>query len=206
MGRNIHPAFDAADPFAPCAVELPKAYRLLNLGATVLVSTAHGAEKNVMAASWNSGLDFTPAKVMVVIDKSTWTRELVEASGVFALNVPARRLERETRLVGSLSGRDVPSRDKFAAAGLRHFRGALLDVPLVGGCVAWLECRWIREPHNEQAHDLFIGEAVAAWADPRVFSDGHWHFGGHDDLRTLHYVAGGTFYTLGEELHADLPA
>jgi flavin reductase (DIM6/NTAB) family NADH-FMN oxidoreductase RutF len=200
MNTTIHPAFDATNPTAPRAVELAKAYRLLNHGPTVLVSSRHNGEHNVMAAAWNSGLDFTPAKVMVVIDKSTFTRELVEASGVFALNVPARQIATQTRAVGSVSGRDLPSRDKFVHLGLDHFRGALLDVPLVHGCVAWLECRLIPEPHNQQAHDLFIGEAVAVWADPRVFSHGHWHFEAHDELRTLHYMAGGTFYLVGEEI------
>ncbi|MBL8514387.1 MAG: flavin reductase family protein [Betaproteobacteria bacterium] len=205
MDTNLHPAFESGDPNAPRAVDLAKAYRLLNHGPTVLVSSAHQGERNVMAAAWNTALDFTPAKMVVVIDKSTWTRELVEASGVFALNVPARRIARETRAVGATSGRDAPQRDKFALTGLRYFPGAVLDVPLVVGCVAWLECRRIAEPHNEQAHDLFLGEAVAAWADPRVFSNGHWHFEGHDDLRTLHYVAGGMFLAIGEEIHVDTP-
>lgn len=203
MNPNIHPAFNLEDPYAPRAVELAKAYRLLNHGPTVLVSSAHQGERNVMAAAWNTALDFTPAKMLVVIDKSTWTRELVEASGMFALNVPARQIARETRAAGATSGRDAPARDKFALTGLAHFPGAVLDVPLVAGCVAWLECRRIPEPHNEKVHDLFIGEAVAAWADPRVFSNGHWHFEGHDDLRTLHYVAGGTFLTIGDEFRVD---
>jgi flavin reductase (DIM6/NTAB) family NADH-FMN oxidoreductase RutF len=72
------------------AVPLPKAYLLLNHGPTVLVSSAHGDKRNVMAAAWNMALDFDPPKVAVVIDKSTLTRELVEASGEFVLNVPAR--------------------------------------------------------------------------------------------------------------------
>jgi chromate transporter len=42
------------------------------------------------------------------------------------------------------------------------------DVPLVAGCSAWLVCRLLDEPHNQQAYDLFIGEVIAAWADERV--------------------------------------
>jgi flavin reductase (DIM6/NTAB) family NADH-FMN oxidoreductase RutF len=73
------------------AVPLPKAYRLLNHGPTVLVSSAHAGRRNVMAAAWNMPLDFDPPKVAVVIDKATLTRELVEASGEFVLNVPSRQ-------------------------------------------------------------------------------------------------------------------
>ncbi len=39
---------------------------------------------------------------------------------------------------------------------------------------------------------------IAAQADERVFSEGRWHFAGHDALRTLHHVAGGHFLTIGE--------
>jgi flavin reductase (DIM6/NTAB) family NADH-FMN oxidoreductase RutF len=46
------------------AVELVKAYRLLNHGPTVLVSAQHGNDKDVMAAAWACALELTPAKVI----------------------------------------------------------------------------------------------------------------------------------------------
>jgi flavin reductase (DIM6/NTAB) family NADH-FMN oxidoreductase RutF len=178
-------------------VELHLAYRLLNHGPTILVSSAQGGRRNVMAAAWNTALDFSPPKVIVVIDKSTCTRELVEASGSFAINVPTRALAQATRDVGSVSGREH-GEDKFKRFGLETFTGEEIAAPLLAGCVAWLECRVIDEPHNQQTYDLFIGEVVAASADSRVFSDGRWHFNGNDGLRTIHYVAGGTFYVTGD--------
>ena len=71
----------------------------------------------------------------------------------------------------------------------------------MAGCSAYLACRLIPEPHNQQTHDLFIAEVTAAWADPAVFRDGHWQFETADpDLRTLHHVAGGHFYAIGESV------
>ncbi|QNM97063.1 flavin reductase family protein [Chitinimonas koreensis] len=177
------------------AVDLKKAYRLLNHGPTVLVSSSHGGQRNVMAAAWSMPLDFEPPKVCVVIDKSTLTRALVEASGEFALNVPARALAAATVAVGSQSGRDG---DKFAELGLATFAAERIAAPLLEGCVGWLECRVIAEPHNQQRYDLFIGEVVAAWADPADFSEGHWHFAPGRG-RSIHYVAGGTFFETGDE-------
>jgi len=75
-------------------VPLDKAYRLMNHGPTVLVSSRHGEAVNVMAAAWSMPLDFQPPKVAVVLDKSTLTRRMIEASGEFALNVPSRELAR----------------------------------------------------------------------------------------------------------------
>jgi flavin reductase (DIM6/NTAB) family NADH-FMN oxidoreductase RutF len=46
-------------------VELPKAYRLLNHGPTVMVSSADKGTMNVMSAAWSMPLDFDPPKVAV---------------------------------------------------------------------------------------------------------------------------------------------
>ncbi|RYE67864.1 MAG: flavin reductase, partial [Oxalobacteraceae bacterium] len=68
-------------------------------------------------------------------------------------------------------------------------------------CSAWLACKLISEPHNQQNYDLFIGEITGAWADARVFKNGHWQFEEADPaLRSLHYIAGGHFYAIGESL------
>jgi len=186
-------------------VPLSQAYRLLNHGPTVLVSTAHGEQRNVMAAAWNMPLDFDPPKIAIVIDKQTYTRELIESSGHFAINVPCRAQVKMVVEVGSSSGRELigkPAGDKFAAFDLPTFAATQIDAPLLEGCVAWLECRLIPEPHIQSAYDLFLAEVVAAHADERVFSNGRWHFEGHDDLRTIHHIAGGNFFAIGEPLSA----
>jgi flavin reductase (DIM6/NTAB) family NADH-FMN oxidoreductase RutF len=182
-------------------VALARAYRLTNHGPTVLVSSAHGEHRNIMAAAWNMPLDFDPPKVAIVIDKNTYTRELVIASGSFAINVPCRAQMEMVVKVGSYSGRELigkPEADKFAAHGIQTFVAEKIEAPLVEGCVAWLECKLIPEPHIQETYDLYLAEVVAAWADERVFSDGRWHFDGHDELRTLHHVAGGAFMTVSD--------
>ncbi|ART53918.1 flavin reductase [Acidovorax carolinensis] len=178
-------------------VPLDKAYRLLSHGPTVLVSASHGGVDNVMSAAWACALDFAPPKVTVVLDKATRTRELVEASGCFALQLPTVTQAAMTVAVGTDSAKTVP--DKLQRHGVALFEApGHPSTPLVHGCAAWLVCRVIPEPHNQQAYDLFISEVVAAWADERVFRNGHWEFDtAPDELRTLHYVAGGQFYATG---------
>ena len=181
------------------SVPLPKVSRVLNHGPTVLVTAAHAGRANVMAAAWTMPLDFDPPKVLAVIAAGTFTRELVDASGEFALNVPPVSLASATRGVGGESGRDHA--DKFARHGFSTFPAQRIAAPLVTGCVAWLECRVLRDDHharNERDHDLFVAEVVAARADARVFSGGRWHFeSAPDELRTIHHIAGGRFYAIG---------
>jgi flavin reductase (DIM6/NTAB) family NADH-FMN oxidoreductase RutF len=184
-------------------VELTQANRLINHGPTVLVSSAHGGHRNVMAAAWSMPVEFAPPRIAVVIDKSTWTRELVLASGTFALNLPCRAMADLTYTVGSVSGRDADnagpgepgaSDDKFARYGIGSFAGPVMGLPLVAGCVAWLECRLISEPHAQEAYDTFFGEVVSAQADARVFAGGRWSFRGDNaELHTLHHLGAGLF-------------
>ncbi|MBN3568162.1 flavin reductase family protein [Burkholderia cenocepacia] len=184
-------------------VALNKAYRLLNHGPTVLVSARHDGVDNVMAAAWACALDFLPPKLTVVLDKSAKTRELVERSGTFVIQVPTAAQLQLTHAVGSYSLAERP--DKLREAGVTVFDVDGHDLPFVAGCSGWLACRLIPEPHNQQTYDLFIGEVVAAWSDTRVFRDGHWYFESADPaLRSLHYIAGGNFYAIGESLHVDV--
>lgn len=175
------------------AVELGKVSRLLNHGPTVLVASAHGDRRDVMAAAWNMPLDFTPPKVAVVIDKNTFSRGLIEASGEFVLSVPCAAQRELVVAVGNESGRDV---DKFARHAIATAPAALVAAPLIEGCLAWLECRIYREPHIERTYDLFLAEVVAAWAEDWAFAGNRWQ-----DLsperRALHHLGGGQFFTSG---------
>ncbi|MGH8781677.1 flavin reductase family protein [Paraburkholderia sp.] len=178
-------------------VELSRATSLLNHGPVTIITSAHDGRSNVMAASWAMPLDFNPPKIVVVIDSHTLTRQLIEASGVFGLQLPSVSFARQTLAVGSNAGEDF---DKFAAFQLETFAAREIDVPMLAGCVTWMECKVI--PDASQRHDLFIGEVVAAYADSRVYSNNRWHFD-DPDLRTCHYVAGGTFFATGDAFEVE---
>lgn len=183
------------------AVDLAHASRLINHGPTVLVTSAHGERSNIMAAAWSMPVEFTPPRIAVVIDKKTFTRELVAASGAFGLCLPGAALADLTYSVGSASGRDV---DKFERYGLRAGRAPVLGVPVIeAGCAAWLECRLISEPHTEDAYDTCFGEVVSAAADARIFAGGHWNFReDNTELQTIHHLGGGVFVRAGGTIRA----
>ncbi|MBF7730465.1 flavin reductase family protein [Pseudomonas sp. N040] len=182
-------------------VELAKAYRLLNHGPVSLVTFEHAGAGNVMAASWVMPLDFEPPKLLLVLDRNTYSRDLLEGSGAFVINLPARQQAELTLAVGNCTGR---GQDKFAQFGITPQRAKVVTAPIVPDCLAYLECRVIDEPGVQQRHDLFVAEVVAAYADARAFSNGRWHFP-DDDLRTLHYSAGGTFYPTGNPFKVTMP-
>ncbi|MEZ2349970.1 flavin reductase family protein [Caballeronia sp. RCC_10] len=181
--------------FLPVALE--HASRLINHGPTVLVTSAHGDRRNIMAAAWSMPVEFTPPRIAIVIDKNTFTRELVAASGTFGVCVPGAALIDLAYAVGTTSGRDI---DKFDAFKIQSTNGPVLGVPLIeSGCAAWLECRLISEPHTEQAYDTCFAEVVAAAADARVFANGHWTIDeSNADLHTIHHLGAGKFVRAAE--------
>lgn len=182
-------------------VDIDKVYRLFNIGATPLVGASCEGDVDVMPAAWVTPLNYD--RVTAVIDASHYTRRLIEQSGYFTLSIPSKAIARETLRLGSMSKNDVP--DKIAQSGAKIFSMPGFNLPFVKGAVGFAVFRVIAEPRNEKMYDLFIGECAAAWADERVFSDSHWHFESADEsLRTLHYVAGGHFYTIGEPLEVNI--
>ncbi|KMU99345.1 flavin reductase [Acinetobacter schindleri] len=184
------------------AVPLEKSYRLLNHGPTVLVSAQDQENTDVMAAAWACALEFQPAKVTVVLDKSTKTRKIIENSGYFALQVPTLKQLNMVQAVGTISMHDQP--DKLEQCGVELFQFDQSDIPVVSGCAAWLLCELIPEPHNQQTHDLFIGKVITAYADERVFRDGHWYYQDVErEWRSIHHIAEGHFYSIGDPVSAD---
>lgn len=182
------------------SVEREKIYRLLNIGATTVVSAKFENETDAMAAAWACALDLSPCKATVVIDRSHFTRRLIEKSGMFVLQLPTVSIAKTVIDLGSVSKNDDP--EKLEKSGAEFFYEKGCDIPLLKGCAAWMAFKVISEPYNEKTYDLLIGECVSAWADSRVFRQGHFHFEtAPDSLRTLHYVAGGHFYAIGEPIH-----
>ena len=179
-------------------VELARSTQLLDHGPVTLITSHHAGRSNVMAASWAMPLDFNPPKVIVIVDSKTLTRELIEASGEFGLQIPLRGLAQKTLSVGSHSGRDL---DKFSAFELATFPAQKIAAPMLEGCAGWLECRVI--PDASQRLDIFIAEVVAAYSNAQVYSNNRWHFGEDPLHRTIHYVAGGQFFATGEAFQTE---
>ena len=88
-------------------VPLEKAYRLLNVGGTGMISAEYQGDTDLMPATWVGALDIFPFKATAVIDKSHYTRPLIEKSGYFAISLPTIGIIEETMYLGSVSKHDV---------------------------------------------------------------------------------------------------
>jgi flavin reductase (DIM6/NTAB) family NADH-FMN oxidoreductase RutF len=180
-------------------VALPHASRLLNHGPTILITSRDERidRRNVMAAAWSMPVEFDPPRIAIVVDKSAWSRELIEHSGMFGIVVPGVEATNWTYAVGSVTGRDE---DKFNCYGIPAISGPVLGLPVIEErCLAWMECRLLPPTAAQEKYDTLFGEVVSAAADSRAFIDGHWHFD-DDKLNSLHHLGGGNFVASGRKL------
>ena len=184
-------------------IDLDRAYRLLNIGATTLVSAAHEGDADIMAAAWATALDLTPCKATVVIDKSHYTRKLMDQSEYFALGVASAGILPELLSLGSVSKNADP--EKLKKSGMALFTQPGFKIPLARGCSAWAIFKKLPETDElSKKYDLFLGQAVAAWGDERVYQNGRPDFEhAPKEMRTTHYVSGGRFFLLGEAVDVE---
>jgi len=163
--------------------------RYLEPGPVVLVSSAHGGERNIMTMGWHTVLEFSPSLVGCLISSGNHSHGLIRASGECVINVPTADLAQAVVGVGNCSGSEV---DKFARFGLTASPAEQVDAPLIAECHACLECRLYDDSLVDRL-DFFVFEVVKAHAAVRPKYP-----------RTLHYTGDGVFMVAGE--HIDLRA
>lgn len=143
---------------------LPLAYRVTPTGL-YLISTAHEGKRNVQFAFRALGLSDEPPLVLIGIQQNNFSREMIQKSGEFVVNVCSENQLHAVNRSRDLSGRNVE--DKFVALGLETVPAKHVKAPLVAGCHANIECRLVREVSLDGLF-VFIGEALAAHIDDQI--------------------------------------
>jgi flavin reductase (DIM6/NTAB) family NADH-FMN oxidoreductase RutF len=164
---------------------LSKVYGLLEPGPVLLLTTARGAQSNVMTLSWHSMLEFEPPLVGCVVSERNHSHALLRASKACVLNIPTEDIADKVVGCGNTTGAQV---DKFARFGLSRSPARCVPAPLIDECFASLECR-IVDTRLSRKYGFFVLEVVAAWVDPAL-----------RDPRTLHHRGYGRFMVAGETM------
>lgn len=164
--------------------------RYLEPGPVVLVSSAHGGERDIMAMGWHTVMEFSPSLVGCVISSANHSHDLVRASGECVINLPTTDLLEAVLGVGSTSGAEI---DKFAAFGLTPEASERVAAPSIRECHAQFECR-LADDSLVERYDFFVWEVVAARVASRPV---------HPE--TLHYKGDGTFMLSGAVIRRRRP-
>lgn len=118
-------------------------------GVTV-VTSFRGDEVNGLTVAWASQVSYNPPMVMVSIGPRRYTHDMIQESGVFAVNILGENQIDLAKLFGFKSGRKV---NKFENVGYdRKSTGA----PILKDAVAYLDCRVV-STHTAGDHTIFVG-------------------------------------------------
>jgi flavin reductase (DIM6/NTAB) family NADH-FMN oxidoreductase RutF len=167
------------------AVDPAKAYRLLEAGPIVLVTTSHEGRPNVMTMGFHMMVQHAPPLIGCVIGPWDHSYQALCATGECVIAVPTVDLARKVVDIGNCSGSEI---DKFTRFGLTIAPGKQVQAPLIRDCLANIECR-VADTALVEKYSLFVLEAVAIWIDDE-----------RKERRTLHHNGNGTFTVDGRTL------
>lgn len=159
------------------------AFRQLELGPIVLVTTKYEGTPNVMTMGFHMMIQHAPPLIGCVVGPWDHSYSALRATGECVIAVPTIDIARAVVDIGNCSGDTV---DKFERFGLTPQPARSVAAPLIGECVANIECRVV---DTVEAHNLFILEAERLWIDMD-----------RKERRTLHHRGDGVFAADGDVL------
>ncbi|HEV8574383.1 MAG TPA: flavin reductase family protein [Dehalococcoidia bacterium] len=138
----------------PSKDEFRRAMGRFATGVTV-ITTRLGDDLHGMTANAVTSLSLAPMMVLVCVDKTADTHDILSQAGVFAVNI--------------LNKDQAEISDRFAKKEFDGAHGlddlphgfALTGSPILEGAIAYLDCRTAMEHHGGD-HTIFIGEVVEA--------------------------------------------
>ena len=161
---------------------LHKAFMLLEPGPVVLVTTADGGKNNIMTISWHMVMDFTPQFALLTGPWNHSYKALVKCKEC-VIAIPTVDILRTVVAIGACSGSDT---DKFEKFELTPLKAKSVRAPLIGECLANIECR---VSDHIKKHDIFVLDAIHAWVDDD-----------RRERRTIHARGDGTFIVDGRTI------
>ena len=166
-------------------VPASKAYRFLEAGPLVLVTTAGEPWPNVLTVGFHMVVQHDPPLLGLIIGPWDHSYRALRETGECVVGVPAINLAEKAVDIGNCSGAEV---DKFAKFKLTPLPAHEVAAPLIAECLVNLECR-VADTTLGDKYNLFILEVVRIWHDPE-----------RKEGRTLHHRGDGTFAVDGRTL------
>ena len=172
-------------------IPIEQAYRLINHGPVVLVTSAYKDKTDIITVAWQTPVSKSPMLMAISLGVNSLSLDLIEKSEEFAVNIPPVHLLDKVKFCGTHSGTGT---DKFSATGLTPVKAQRVRPPLIEECIGHLECQ-LYNVIKAGDHKLLIGAVVTARVDEdkydvflRVDKEG---------ARTIHHLGGDHFVASG---------
>ena len=118
------------------------------------VTAKHGADISMMTANWLTQCSFEPPLLMLAVEVDSHSRQVIESSGAFAINLYESGQRELAGSLGRAFGKHPEKMD--AVTGLP---GPRTGSPVLASAMAWVECQIISSlPAGD--HILFVAEVI----------------------------------------------
>ena len=139
-------------------------------GVTI-ITTRHGRHLHGMTANAVASVSLDPLLVLVCVDKTADTHEILLKAGVFAVNILSIN---QQEISQKFANKNAEWTHGMEGVG---YRAGATGSPIIEGCIAYLDCRTVTEHHGGD-HTIFIGEVVEAAelsdGEPLLFYSGQF--------------------------------
>ncbi|MBS4026141.1 MAG: flavin reductase family protein [Clostridia bacterium] len=126
-----------------------------------LVGAMAGDKHNVATIAWLTQQSYHPVQLIMGIGENKYTYEIIKETKEFVVSLLDVSQSEAAVICGGKTGRDI---DKISAANLTTTPAKEVQVPLIAGCLANLECRLV-ETWQSGDHLVLVGQVVAAYVD-----------------------------------------
>jgi flavin reductase (DIM6/NTAB) family NADH-FMN oxidoreductase RutF len=132
-----------------------KVLRLFTYGLYA-VTAQHDGEQSAMTANWLGQVSFEPPMVALAVENDSHSRQLIEGSRAFAINVYESG---QRELAGSLGRTFAKHPEKVSS--IPSHPGPATGSPVLEQALGWVECRVMGStPAGD--HTLYVAEVVEA--------------------------------------------
>jgi len=177
-------------------IPLNEAYRLINTGPVVIVSSVSKDKKyNTAPIAWASPARKEPTQVLICVGKRHKTFFNISETKVFSAGIPNINQVEIIKAAGSVSGNDT---DKFLELNIKTVPSQKIDCIVPAGMIGNIECKVV-DVFETDLVAMFLGEAVYASADPAAYN-GERILSELPAGKTVHHLGNKLFMTLGGEI------
>ena len=121
------------------------------------LTSRNGDDVNAMVFNWFTQASFSPRLVAIGLAKNAYTHGVIEAGGVFAINI----FDKDGReAITPFTKSRAKRPDKMENA--TYSPAPQTGCPILEGAVAYLECKLVQMVDVGGDHDILVGEVINA--------------------------------------------
>ena len=148
---------------------LSKAYRFIEPGPVIFLSTFNGKKNNIMSLSYTMVIDDSTPLIAVSMGAWDYSYEILLSARECVISVPAADLLEKAVDIGNCSGADT---DKFERFDINTSKASVVNAPLIKECPVNLECI-IEDDSLVNKYNLIILRVLKAWVSQKHFKKIH---------------------------------